>query len=159
MGASLHQIIATAGVLSSTPPTDSRTPPLAGSSLSADPGERRMADIRTLDQIQPTDGDAVGGKGLSLGRLVRAGLPVPPGFCITSAAHRRLRGQVSHSDEILATAIVAAYHQLGGGPVAVRSSATAEDGTVFSFAGQQETILGVSGDDELLAAVARCWQS
>ena len=117
-----------------------------------------MAEICTLDDIQPGDGDAVGGKGLSLGRLVRAGLPVPPGFCVTSAAHRRLRGLPPRQDEALAAAILAAYRQLGGA-VAVRSSATAEDGTTLSFAGQQETILGVRGEDELLDAVARCWES
>ena len=117
-----------------------------------------MTEIRTFDQIQPGDGDAVGGKGLSLGFLAQAGLPVPPGFCITSAAHRRLRGQPP-GDAMLTGAIAAAYHQLGGGPVAVRSSATDEDGTVLSFAGQQETILGVSGEADLLGAVARCWDS
>src|SRR5262249_61540300 len=48
---------------------------------------------------------------------------------------------------------------LGGGPAAVRSSATAEDSSLTSFAGQQETILGVVGDKALLEAVARCWDS
>ena len=118
-----------------------------------------MSDIRTLDVIQADDGATVGGKGLSLGRLVQAGLPVPPGFCVISAAHRRLRGQAPRQDETLAAAIVAAYRQLGSGPVAVRSSATAEDGAVSSFAGQQETFLGVRGEDELLGAVGRCWES
>jgi len=118
-----------------------------------------MAEICTFDAIQPGDGDTVGGKGLSLGRLTRAGLPVPPGFCVTSAAHRRLRGLTPRQDEALAAAIVAAYQQLGGGPVAVRSSATAEDGSSSSFAGQQETFLGVRGEDELLGAIGRCWES
>src|SRR5437763_7366859 len=118
-----------------------------------------MNDIRPFDRIDSGDTDAVGGKGLSLGLMTRAGLPVPPGFCITSAAHRRLRGQQPHNDDVLARAIVDAYHQLGGGAVAVRSSATAEDGSVNSFAGQQETILGVVGEKDLLDAVARCWDS
>ena len=55
--------------------------------------------------------------------------------------------------------IDAAYRDLGGGPVAVRSSATGEDGAVTSFAGQQETILGVEGDDALHQAIERCWAS
>ena len=29
----------------------------------------------------------VGGKGANLGELTRAGLPVPPGFCVTTAAY------------------------------------------------------------------------
>ena len=41
--------------------------------------------------------------------------------------------------------------------VAVRSSATAEDLPDASFAGQQDTILDVSGADELLFAVRKCW--
>ena len=57
------------------------------------------------------------------------------------------------------TDILAAYEQLGRGLVAVRSSATDEDGSEISFAGQQETILGVEGDDAIIQAVERCWHS
>jgi rifampicin phosphotransferase len=118
-----------------------------------------MTEICTFDEIRPGDGEAVGGKALSLSELTRAGLPVPPGFCITTAAHRRLHGDSPASDQNLRTAIVAAYRQLGAGVVAVRSSATAEDSAAASFAGQQETLLGISGETELLNAVARCWDS
>lgn len=44
-------------------------------------------------------------------------------------------------------------------PVAVRSSATAEDLPEASFAGQQETFLNVVGIEALLAAVVRCFAS
>src|SRR5262249_47791138 len=44
-------------------------------------------------------------------------------------------------------------------PVAVRSSATAEDLPGLSFAGQQETYLNVRGGDHVLEAVKRCWAS
>ena len=44
-------------------------------------------------------------------------------------------------------------------PVAVRSSATAEDLPDASFAGQQDTILWVVGFDEVIAAVRKCWAS
>src|SRR5262245_23450256 len=118
-----------------------------------------MAEIRTFDQIKPGDVDAVGGKGLSLGLMAAAGLPVPQGFCVTSAAHRRLRGQSPGEDAGLAEAIRDAYQRIGSGLVAVRSSATAEDGAVTSFAGQQETLLGVQGEQAVLDAVARCWDS
>lgn len=43
--------------------------------------------------------------------------------------------------------------------VAVRSSATAEDLPDASFAGQQDTLLNISGDQALLAAIRRCWSS
>ena len=46
-----------------------------------------------------------------------------------------------------------------GGPVAVRSSATAEDLPTASFAGQQETFLNVSGVAAVLEATQRCWAS
>ncbi len=118
-----------------------------------------MSELRAFDQIGPGDVAEVGGKGLSLGLMVQAGLPVPTGFCVTSAAHRRLKGQAPSADSDLAGKITEAYRALGGGPVAVRSSATAEDGAVTSFAGQQETVLGVSGDDAVLDAVGRCWAS
>jgi pyruvate,water dikinase len=52
-----------------------------------------------------------------------------------------------------------AYRMLGGGSVAVRSSATAEDLPDASFAGQQETYLNVHGEEELLAATRRCFAS
>jgi pyruvate,water dikinase len=118
-----------------------------------------MSDLRTFTEIGPSDADAVGGKGLSLALLTGAGLPIPPGFCITSMAYRRLRGQSPRDDPQFARALTDAYRQLGGGPVAVRSSATAEDGAVTSFAGQQETYLGVNGEEALLDAIGRCWAS
>lgn len=43
--------------------------------------------------------------------------------------------------------------------VAVRSSATAEDLPEASFAGQQDTYLHISGEEELLNHVRRCWAS
>ncbi len=116
-----------------------------------------IADIRTFEQISAGDVEIVGGKGLSLGLMAAAKLPVPPGFCITSDAHRRDRAAgICNS---LRQTIIEGYRQLGGGLVAVRSSATAEDGDVASFAGQQETILGVSGEAEVCDAVAKCWAS
>ncbi|MBI5029820.1 MAG: phosphoenolpyruvate synthase [Chloroflexi bacterium] len=44
-------------------------------------------------------------------------------------------------------------------PVAVRSSATAEDLPELSFAGQQDTYLNIIGEENLLHAVVNCWSS
>ncbi|MDP6647225.1 MAG: phosphoenolpyruvate synthase [Dehalococcoidales bacterium] len=52
-----------------------------------------------------------------------------------------------------------AYRKLGGGLVAVRSSATAEDMPDASFAGQQSTFLNIIGEEETVAAVQACWAS
>ncbi|GCE50867.1 pyruvate,water dikinase [Thermosporothrix hazakensis] len=59
----------------------------------------------------------------------------------------------------IAAAIRQAYAELGGGAVAVRSSATAEDLPEMSFAGQQETYLNMQGEDMVLEAVKSCWAS
>ncbi len=52
-----------------------------------------------------------------------------------------------------------AYRALGGGAVAVRSSATAEDLAEASFAGQQSTYLNIEGAADVVDAVQRCWAS
>lgn len=44
-------------------------------------------------------------------------------------------------------------------PVAVRSSATAEDLPDASFAGQQDTFLWVVGEEEVLKHIKKCWSS
>jgi pyruvate, water dikinase len=52
-----------------------------------------------------------------------------------------------------------AYRKMGGGPAAVRSSATAEDLVEASFAGQQDTYLNIEGESEIITAVQKCWAS
>ncbi|MFI7634302.1 PEP/pyruvate-binding domain-containing protein [Nonomuraea sp. NPDC049400] len=108
-----------------------------------------------------------GGKGANLGELVRNGFPVPDGFVVTTHAYdlvaqghgtRAYFEQVELPDELRA-AIAGAYAELGGGPVAVRSSATAEDLPGAAFAGQQDTYLNVVGEQAVLDAVRRCWGS
>jgi len=138
--------------------------------------------------------ERVGGKGASLARLVAGGLPVPPGFHITTAVYERFVDENHLGDGILAAvaqarasdpatldraseqiqsliaqgtipgdiaeAIQQQYAELGADvPVAVRSSATAEDLPDMSFAGQLETYLNIRGSDEVMKAVKRCWAS
>ncbi|MCR4307393.1 MAG: phosphoenolpyruvate synthase, partial [Candidatus Berkelbacteria bacterium] len=59
----------------------------------------------------------------------------------------------------LAKQIEKSYDDMGKGPVAVRSSATAEDLPDASFAGQQATFLNIEGHEKLLKAVRECWAS
>ena len=59
----------------------------------------------------------------------------------------------------LADPIREAFRSLDGAPVAVRSSATAEDLPDVSFAGQQDTFLNVIGEQQVLEAVIACWSS
>ncbi len=118
-----------------------------------------MPDILFFSEITDTNAALVGGKGLSLGKAATAGLPVPAGFVVTTQAYRRLAERGIRSDAGFVRAVGGAYESLGGGLVAVRSSATAEDAADTSFAGQQETILGVEGEEKILDAIERCWRS
>lgn len=52
-----------------------------------------------------------------------------------------------------------AYEEMHEGPVAVRSSATAEDLPDASFAGQQATFLNIEGKKQLIKAIRECWAS
>jgi phosphohistidine swiveling domain-containing protein len=146
-----------------------------------------------LDRIGASLLTTVGGKAANLGELVRAGLPVPAGVCVTTEAYRMLAaesdlGEVqkdldavrAHDVPALTAlagraraallaapvpaavgdAIAAAYARIGADqPVAVRSSATAEDLPSASFAGQQDTYLNVVGTASVIDAVVRCWAS
>lgn len=136
-----------------------------------------------------------GGKAVGLGTLIRAGFPIPNGFCVTTAAYALvsasaqidpLLAQLAQRKDdpeeqlaelalsihaavlhvpvpsALAAAITRAYQDLSGSdalPVAVRSSATAEDLPHASFAGQHDTFLSIIGADALLVAIRRCWAS
>jgi pyruvate,water dikinase len=62
--------------------------------------------------------------------------------------------------EDLAAAIAGAVAHLGAeAGYAVRSSATAEDSSSASFAGQQDSVLNVVGSEAVLVHVPRCWAS
>ena len=74
----------------------------------------------------------------------------------------RMRGLVHKAGvaDDVRTEILTVYRKLGpDAVVAVRSSATGEDGASTSFAGMNATFTNVSGDDVLIDAVARCWAS
>ncbi len=142
-----------------------------------------MAQIGAIGSYGRDDIAVVGGKAANLGELVRAGLPVPPGFVVTTDAYREVVVANGLTEAILDRAasgdgagiralieaaavpaslrdeLAVAYADLGSPPVAVRSSATAEDLAGASFAGQQDTYLNVRGLDALVDAVRRCWAS
>ncbi|MDQ0733172.1 PEP/pyruvate-binding domain-containing protein [Arthrobacter sp. B1I2] len=154
-----------------------------------------MTFVKDLGSVGRGDLALAGGKAVGLGGLIQAGLPVPPGFVLTTAAYREfvtnnhfetaiqdlasLQPGAAPQDYEDASAQISAlfkggampaeiaadlrtaYAQLDGGdaPVAVRSSATAEDLESASFAGQQETYLNVRGTGALMHAVIGCWAS
>ncbi len=116
-----------------------------------------------------------GGKGGSLATMVQEGLPVPPGFVVTSAAftaavdRERLQTccrarDITGARQIVAAAkppatIVAEHYAALNGLVAVRSSACAEDSEIASYAGQQESYLNVDGLPAVLDKIVACWLS
>ncbi len=165
-------------------------------------GVGRLTSPYVLPFEECGEGDLarVGGKCASLGALLKADLPVPPGFAVTTGRVRELlaadglgrsihRGARRPRHRATSTAsqpsasgcaggsrrlrsplrstqaIRDAYAGLGARsgipdvPVAVRSSATAEDLPGASFAGQQDTYLWVVGADAVLEHVRRCWAS
>jgi rifampicin phosphotransferase len=102
-----------------------------------------MRPLLFLDEIGESDLPSVGAKAGALARLKRMGFPVPDGFVLlpgTGLDHERLGSALARL----------------GGPVAVRSSSTAEDGTEASFAGQYVSTLGVAGLEGVVAAAAAC---
>ncbi|MGO4191379.1 PEP/pyruvate-binding domain-containing protein [Arthrobacter sp. YAF17] len=85
--------------------------------------------------------------------------PVPGELSPVAARARRLIEESPIPPEVDA-AVRKTYEGMGGGvPVAVRSSATAEDLPFASFAGQQDSFLDVTGADAVVEAVRRCWAS
>jgi phosphoenolpyruvate synthase/pyruvate phosphate dikinase len=137
----------------------------------------------------PAAAALVGGKALGLGRLLRAHATVPPGFVLTANAFHAflqangLQAQLaelakaeqgaeegalaalrsSRWPEDLRSDVSRSYRELLAGagdvPVAVRSSATAEDSASASFAGQHATLLNVEGEDAVFEAILACWAS
>jgi pyruvate, water dikinase len=108
---------------------------------------------RGLEELRAQDADRFGGKSASLGELLHAGIPVPPGFAIGTDAGEDLT-------DTLRRDIAMRYEGLGtDAPVAVRSSALGEDSAEATFAGQQDTYLWVRGIDAVCDAVTKCWAS
>ncbi len=165
---------------------------------------RRVSDTMSdfivwYDRYEPEQRGLVGGKNASLGEMMRAEMPVPPGFALTTDAYsliwrdkalvegvNDLLRSLDHDDLSQNMAISERIRRLIEGeavpdevvgelgeayttlsehcgvddlPVAVRSSATAEDLPDASFAGQQDTFLWVRGLPSLIEHVRRCWSS
>jgi pyruvate,water dikinase len=155
--------------------------------------------VRWFKECELKDVTVVGGKNASLGELLKAKIPVPPGFAITTAAYDLFLGSAGIREDIfgilrsmkiddtaageraseeirtiieqsplsidLEDYIGEFYRRLSKNsnvpavPVAVRSSATAEDLPGASFAGQQDTFLWIRGIDDVLTHVKKCWSS
>jgi pyruvate, water dikinase len=142
--------------------------------------------------------ETLGGKGASLVTMTSAGMPVPPGFVVTTAAFDEFMSEAGITQQIhdllegvdpedvaevekvsagiradicskpvpenLRAQTLSAYEALMDRfdepvPVAVRSSATAEDLPDASFAGQQDTYLWLEGAKAVTEHIRQCWAS
>ena len=144
--------------------------------------------VFTLDDPVAEDRSLAGAKGATLAQMTRAGLPVPPGFIVSTEAHQAVAGTISAqvfkdlkpsdpdelqcaSDKVrqiildasLSSAHVSqiqeAYASLGEIAVSVRSSSTAEDLDQASFAGQYDSFLNVGSIDSLIDCLQKVWAS
>ncbi len=147
-----------------------------------------MKRVLRLSDSEAAEAGVAGGKGHNLAAMTAAGLPVPGGSVVTVAAYRQFlaesglgpriesvledldfsdRGQLRHAADGIQAMFAAAEVPEGlrreieaaaDGPVAVRSSAMAEDMPEASFAGQQDSFLNVP-PAEAAATAKRCWAS
>ncbi len=155
--------------------------------------------VLPFEECDITMVNRVGGKCASLGELMKAQIPVPPGFAITTDAYeqfleennlsKRVIDRLDGVKEEMVDEVHTASEEIRGWieagtisepmedmiaeqyrllsrrtltpavPVAVRSSATAEDLPDASFAGQQDTFLWIRGVDDVLDRTRKCWSS
>ncbi|MBN2006017.1 MAG: phosphoenolpyruvate synthase [Anaerolineae bacterium] len=99
------------------------------------------------------------GLAATIATLAEAANPAKPAELEAAATEIRAHFAVDKLSPAFAETLTATYLALGSPPVAVRSSATAEDLPDLSFAGQQETYLNVVGESALMEAVVSCWSS
>jgi pyruvate, water dikinase len=156
-------------------------------------------NVVTFDSLTDDLAPVVGGKCASLGTMSQAGLPVPPGFAVTTSVYaeaKKLSGTRDQIVDLIAGidlddnaqlanvaaktraivgswpvpsvaeaeiraqyAALCAHCGVEDIPVAVRSSATAEDSPDASFAGEHDTYLWVRGADAVLDRIRACWAS
>lgn len=151
-----------------------------------------MEIIRNFGKLSRDDASLAGGKGASLGEMTQAGIPVPPGFVVLSAAFDQFLHETDLAQEIeaileavdhnaihtvedasekirgliesrempkdIAEEIKKEFEKLDSKFIAVRSSATAEDGSEHAWAGQLESFLNTT-KETLLENVKKCWSS
>ncbi|MGV8121071.1 MAG: PEP/pyruvate-binding domain-containing protein [Candidatus Xenobiia bacterium LiM19] len=142
--------------------------------------------ILSLESISEKDACIVGPKAFGIARLMKLGLPVPGGFCVTTEAYRehlekcraeslinelhdgsreavlgRIREIIIR--EPLASDFEASlrkhFQRLEAPLAAVRSSAMKEDLSARSFAGLYDTYLGINNVDSCIESLKKCWAS
>jgi rifampicin phosphotransferase len=99
-----------------------------------------------------------GGKAFTLSQLVQKGVPVPPGFAISSIHRLQFMSKGFFSDEFIGL-VERKLKTLKTTEVIVRSSAFGEDGTETSLAGQLDSFVCKNDLSDCLKHIEKCWQS
>jgi len=144
--------------------------------------------IVSLDKLAAAGSLSVGGKAWNLGRLAQNGERVPPCFGIEVGESQRFAEFAGTTDlliqdkdpMLLSRSVLRRYEELYRSyerlyeimeagvrivpelrdvGLAIRSSASFEDATESSSAGQHDTFLGINGIDSAVWAIAMCWAS
>jgi len=151
-----------------------------------------MDFVKDLKNLSKYNTAIIGGKGASLGKMIKASFPIPPGFVILADAFERFLAEIDINVEIeamwdrinikniksveenskiirnlilkekipkdISKEILETFSKLKTKYVAVRSSATAEDSKIDSWAGELETYLNTT-KLTLLENIKKCWAS
>jgi pyruvate, water dikinase len=100
-----------------------------------------MLQLKTIDYQQLSNLDSVSAE--LRNQILQMAIPVEMEQNIRKA-YQQLCQQTNHHNDL---------------PVAVRSSANAEDLPDASFAGQQDTYLWIVGEDSVIEHIKKCWAS
>jgi pyruvate,water dikinase len=112
-----------------------------------------IVGLRNAPALDP---NLVGAKAAALARAGAAGLPVLPGFVVTTEGFSTRSTQAFETELRLAWDSIS---ELGAVPLVVRSSSMAEDGSESSMAGMFTSIVGVKGWKGFRAALDEVWAS
>lgn len=114
--------------------------------------------MKLFSELTIEDLPSAGGKGGNLARLFQAGYPVPNGFVILPEGF--IGENLSPEAWDLVKALILEIRRSEGDvSFAVRSSALSEDSAQASFAGEFETVLDASTDEEVWEAIHRVHRS
>ena len=117
--------------------------------------DSRPAIVGLRDQ-PALDPSLAGAKAAALARAGAAGLPVLPGFVVTTEGFNARKTQAFETELRLAWDSIS---ELGAVPLVVRSSSMAEDGSQSSMAGMFTSVVGVKGWKAFRAALDEVWAS
>ncbi len=117
-----------------------------------------MPSLLSLTELDRDAVSLAGRKAATLGALSGAGFPVPDGRVLDTGWYDAWTAQRLEEPR-LREALRTALSELGPGPVAVRSSGVAEDGTEHALAGLFQSTLGVENEEQALEAVWACYRS